>query len=324
MVRKDSDTGDDPVDARQAIVFVPPLTCRSSHTTVVLVLHGAGSNAKAMVEFCGLNSVGQSMGWVMVYPDGSGRTPQARCWNARADCGFAGRKNIDDVLFIKQLVDELTRSFDTPLQLFAVGMSNGGMMSYRLADELPRRFSIRLQAIASVAGVIPSPPLEGPPVSVLHFHGTADAYVPIEGGVGPRNRFRKPMYSAIQSVASWAARNGCVPKVGDAMDATADLPASAAEATTHSETTTYSEAPPRPVRVWMPEHRHGPDGAMRVEHWNYGVGKESTRVEHYRIEGGGHTWPGRPSAMEFLGPTIATLDANAVIRDFFVSCSQSI
>lgn len=40
-------------------------------------------------------------------------------------------------------------------------------------------------------------------------------------------------------------------------------------------------------------------------------------VELYVIEGGGHTWPGTSAPKPLLGPTTQTIDASAMIWDFF-------
>jgi polyhydroxybutyrate depolymerase len=60
-------------------------------------------------------------------------------------------------------------------------MSNGGMMTHRLACELPQRFA----AFAPTAAVELAPsctPSEAVPL--MHVHGTDDGHVPVGGGVG--------------------------------------------------------------------------------------------------------------------------------------------
>jgi polyhydroxybutyrate depolymerase len=62
-------------------------------------------------------------------------------------------------------------------------MSNGGFLSYRLACEAADSFA----AIAPVAGVLGIPEMDctpSRPVTVMHFHGTADGLVPYNGGFG--------------------------------------------------------------------------------------------------------------------------------------------
>lgn len=82
----------------------------------------------------------------------------------------------DDVAFIGKLLDDLATVVKVDeKRVYAYGMSNGGMMSYRLAAEL----SDRIAAVAPVAGTITieeSKPKR--PVPIIHFHGTKDTSSP--------------------------------------------------------------------------------------------------------------------------------------------------
>ena len=61
-------------------------------------------------------------------------------------------ENTNDVAFIAALIDHLIKKFNAdPKRVYATGMSNGAMMSYRLGCEL----SGKIAAIAPVAGNIP-------------------------------------------------------------------------------------------------------------------------------------------------------------------------
>ena len=61
--------------------------------------------------------------------------------------------------------------------VFVTGMSNGAMLTYRLACDRPGRFA----AIGPVAGTITSDCPTPAPIPVLHIHGEADANVPFDG-----------------------------------------------------------------------------------------------------------------------------------------------
>ena len=59
--------------------------------------------------------------------------------------------NVDDVAFIRALLDDLMRAYQVDAKrVYATGMSNGAIMAYRLASEL----SDRIAAIAPVAGAV--------------------------------------------------------------------------------------------------------------------------------------------------------------------------
>jgi polyhydroxybutyrate depolymerase len=59
------------------------------------------------------------------------------------------------------------------------------------------------------------------------------------------------------------------------------------------------------------------DEGIAVERLTWGVGRGGSEVVFYRLEGGGHTWPGRRPDSVLLGPSALSLDANRIIWDFF-------
>lgn len=74
-----------------------------------------------------------------------------------------------------------------PKRIFATGISNGAMMSYRLACEL----SDKIAAVAPVEGAQNVDCWPSNRISVIVFHGTADRLVPFDGGttrfqIGPK------------------------------------------------------------------------------------------------------------------------------------------
>ena len=62
---------------------------------------------------------------------------------------LAMENNVDDVVFFPALIDKLEHDYAVePKRIFVTGISNGGMMSYRLACEL----ADKVAAIAPVEG----------------------------------------------------------------------------------------------------------------------------------------------------------------------------
>ena len=82
--------------------------------------------------------------------------------------------DIDDVAFTRAVLDDLARVVNVDAdRVFATGMSNGGIMAYRVASEL----SDRIAAIAPVGRPMGTETCSpNRPVSVMHFHGTDDAF----------------------------------------------------------------------------------------------------------------------------------------------------
>jgi polyhydroxybutyrate depolymerase len=155
-----------------------------------------------------MNQVADRFGFLAVYPEGTGLT-RLLTFNAGTCCGYAVRKGVDDVGFVRHLLDEeLPRHYAVDnKRVYATGLSNGAMLCYRLACEL----SDRIAAIAPVAG---SMGVEGPrpvrPVPVMHFHGMQDPNVPFAGGVG-KNAIQPLAHRPIpETIAWWARVNRCL------------------------------------------------------------------------------------------------------------------
>jgi polyhydroxybutyrate depolymerase len=131
-----------------------------------------------------------------VYPEGISRS-----WNSSDSGGDARLLNVDDVGFIRQLIDLMVNTGQVdPRRVFATGISSGGEMSHRLACEL----SDRVTAVASVSGNLGiaacNPAL---PVSVLEIHGTADVYAPMEGDASQN------LPPTMSTMRRWAQIDGC-------------------------------------------------------------------------------------------------------------------
>jgi polyhydroxybutyrate depolymerase len=190
---------------RRYFVHAPPSN-DSKPLPLVLVLHGATQSPENVEEMSGMSAAADRENFLAVYPRGTGRLPT---WNAGACCGPAMEQRIDDVGFIDALIAKLERDYAVdPKRIFATGISNGGMLSYRLACEL----SGKIAAIAPVEGAQDLACHPSNPVSVIVFHGTADRLVPFEGG---RTPFQVGPHRADTSVASsaafWAKQDGCSP-----------------------------------------------------------------------------------------------------------------
>jgi polyhydroxybutyrate depolymerase len=176
---------------------------------LVVALHGGGGNGAGLEAHVGLDAIAGREGFLVVYPDGSGRLGDVLLtWNSGNCCGFALDQPVDDVAFIRALVSHLSLSHTIdPARVYATGMSNGGMMSYRLACEASDLFA----AVAPVAGALNVDCEPSEPLSVLAIHATADQHVLFEGGapavsVDSHERVDRSVHYAM---TFWAARDGC-------------------------------------------------------------------------------------------------------------------
>ncbi len=190
---------------RTYLIHVPKGYDPKKPTPVVLALHGAAMNGPMMVWFSGLNTTADKSGFIVVYPSGTGTGPFLT-WNAGGFKGKVAEGKADDVAFVGKLLDDLGTVVKVDeKRVYACGMSNGGMMCYRLAAEL----SDRIAAVAPVAGTIAideSKPKR--PVPVLHFHGTKDSIVPFEMTKGKAPSFMK-LKGVEDSIQTWVKLNGC-------------------------------------------------------------------------------------------------------------------
>ncbi len=190
---------------RTYLVHVPKGYDPKQPAPVILALHGAAMNGSMMVWFSGLNKKSDEAGFLVVYPSSTGTGPFLT-WNAGGFKGKMAEEKADDVAFIGKLLDDLGTVVKVDeKRVYACGMSNGGMMCYRLAAEL----SDRIAAIAPVAGTVAieeNKPKR--PVPVIHFHGTKDTLVPFEMAKGKAPAFMK-LKGVEESVQTWVKLNGC-------------------------------------------------------------------------------------------------------------------
>lgn len=188
-------------------IFRPPGLSTSRAVPLVVMLHGGfGTGAQAEQSY-GWDAEAQQHGFVVVYPDGVGKS-----WNAGGCCGSAKRNNIDDVGFINQLLRQvIIDEHIDPNRMYVTGISNGAMMAYRLACELPNTFA----AIGPVAGTMVAGCAAAAKTSVMHIHGLDDKNVPFNGGIGSKG-FEwvvKVNYPSVPSViARWRTIDQCGPE----------------------------------------------------------------------------------------------------------------
>ncbi|MFO0429185.1 MAG: alpha/beta hydrolase family esterase [Planctomyces sp.] len=263
---------------RSYLVHIPPNYDPKKPTPVILAFHGGGANANHMVAYCGLNRKSDDAGFIVVYPNGTGRLEKLLTFNAGNCCGYAMTNEIDDVEFTRRILDDLATSANINAKMvFATGMSNGAIMSYRLASEL----SDRIAAIAPVGGPMGTERCKpSRPVSVIHFHGTDDEHAPINGGKG-KGVSGTEFYSVEHSIQAWVEANGCNKK---------------------------------PVVTMFPDTAK--DGTL-VSRKTYGSGKGGAEVVLVEIVGGGHTWPGQQPRLKALGKSTRNISANDMMWDFF-------
>jgi polyhydroxybutyrate depolymerase len=250
--------------------YIAYLPAGGGHGAPLLIaFHGYTETPENLVRFSGLAEPATEKGYVVLFPRGIGRS-----WNAGLCCAEAMTQDVDDVGFAVAVIDDAAQRYGIDRhRVFLTGMSNGAMLSYRIAAERPDLVA----GIAPVAGTLAtrSGAIRGP-VPILDFHGTEDGLVSYEGGTGMRfNQLFRPVPETLRL---WAKADG------DGSSPT-------------------SMAVPGPA-----------DDGLSVQKLEFGG--STVPVVHYKVIGGGHTWPGRP-APAFLGASTKAIDADAIMLDFF-------
>lgn len=185
---------------RSYLLHVPARTRQGVRLPLVLVFHGGGGSGRRMAEHTGFHRLGESQGFVVVYPNAlSGR------WN---DGRVLSGAPHDDVAFVRALLDTLRRELPIdPARIYATGISNGAMFSHRLACDMSGVFA----AIGAVAGALPAALAPGctnaAPLSLIALQGTDDGLIPFDGGGS--GAARGAVLSARETAAHWALRAGC-------------------------------------------------------------------------------------------------------------------
>ena len=200
--------------ARTYKAHIPKSYVSAAPAPLILAFHGGGGDSAIMADDrYNLISKSDKEGFIVAFPNGASRLKSGKfaTWNAGNCCGYARDNNIDDVGFTREVIRDLKSRFTIdPRRIFAIGMSNGGMFSYRLACDLTDQF----KAVASVAGTDNcSDCSPSKPISILHIHARDDDHVLFNGGAGPK-AFKDPakvtnFTSVPETLSRWISRNHC-------------------------------------------------------------------------------------------------------------------
>lgn len=273
---------------RRYLLYVPPTVEKAKPLQLVIMLHGMAGTALNSQRETGWSAKANEEGFIVVYPEATRpneaqppslrKNPQA--WNDGSGRFHAAERNIDDVAFIKALIDSLDDSYLLDLKrIYVTGFSNGSSMVFRLGAEL----ADRVAAIAPHSGtcwIETFPPSID--ISVCYFTGTSDTLNPIDGGypklaIGGKDQGGRSKPPVMTMIAKWAKALEC------------------------------SEVP------------RTDETALGVRTYCYGPGRNAAEVICITIDELGHHWAGGMSqAPEFLvGKSSDKLKATDVIWEFF-------
>ncbi len=249
----------------------------------VFLLHGGGGTAPQLERFSDFDRVAAAEGLVAIYPQGVGRQ-----WNDHRVVGV--QSSADDERFLLDVIDRLVATgLVDGKRVYIAGISNGALMALDMACN----HADRIAGIAVIAGSLPlGYRCElARPLPAIFFHGTADQFIPFEGGpiAGRFSAQRASVVSARETIDFFVKINGCRTRQAEAL------------------------ADPIP-----------PDGTHATV-YHYGDCLPSGAVESVVIDGGGHSWPGARQGVlldHLLGPASRAVDAGAELWRFFDRAAQ--
>jgi polyhydroxybutyrate depolymerase len=262
---------------------VPPAHDGEAPVPLVLDLHGYLEGADAHKVHSDLGAYGDEQGFVTITPQGTGDPVR---WDATVDSA--------DMAFIGDLLDEIgaTLCIDER-RIFVTGLSNGAFMTSAIACA----YGDRIAAAAPVAGISDIEGCEPDrAVPVVAFHGTDDGFVAFEGGLG-------------EDAADLPAPDGS----GETLEDRGVTPSAGDGPSIPQITAAWADrngCRPKPRREEI---------ASDVTLVRYRC-PDDADVELYRVEGGGHSWPGSEFSRQIesiTGPTTFSISANEVMWEFF-------
>lgn len=187
-------------------LFVPASYDSDAPVPLIVLLHGYGSNGVQQNAYMRISEMVDRYGFILATPDGTQETTgrNARFWSASDACCNFYATELDDSAYILAIINAVKSQYTVDARrVYLIGHSNGGFMSYKAAHD----HSDVIAGIASLAGADATVELAAPanPVHVLQIHGTADGTIAYAGGNIQGNVYP----GAVESVARWAAYNGC-------------------------------------------------------------------------------------------------------------------
>jgi len=268
------------------LVHLPQNIKTQSALPILFHLHGGGGTARSSIglTYGRFNELSNRDGFIVVYPQAV-----AKNWNdgRKSNKVKAWRENIDDVGFIVAIIEELNKKYSIDNnRIFTTGMSNGGFMSSRLICDRADIFrgAAILTATLSVDYFPKCKPEQSTAVMVMN--GTEDKIVPFNGGqVKVLNKSRGNVLSTGDIMKFWKEKNECITK--------------------------------KPMVSLSNKQNDG----TTVDVIEYENCNERGSLILYRINGGGHTWPGGKQYFgeRLIGKTSRDIVACDIIWNYFKS-----
>ena len=170
---------------RQYLIYIPNSYNGQSKLPLMINFHGFGGEVNDHLAYTDMRSLADSENFILIYPQGSELGGYSH-WNAALN-GGDNKSTVDDLGFVEALIN-LHSDIVNLKRVYAVGYSNGGMMSYALACYK----SNLIAAIGSVSGsMLQTDCTPSHSIPLIKLHGTSDSVISYDGN---------SYYSSVESI----------------------------------------------------------------------------------------------------------------------------
>jgi polyhydroxybutyrate depolymerase len=250
--------------------YIPSSYDGSEAVPLLFMFHGFGGNGDLARSYTRFDELAEQEGFIAVFPDAFDLTghecagsfpPGGEIGWLVAPEGLQFCAGVDDPLFVWNMIGWFKDNYNIDAsRIYSTGFSMGAMLSFYLNIWLGDTFA----AIAPVGSPMPwwygdLPPIWHPPftpMTMILMHGTDDPILWYRGYGGTGGPLT---FSVDMSIAFWCGINGI------------------------NMTSTEPE-----VTTWGPTA----EDSTEVTRYVYSGGTDGAEVILFKVEGGGHTWPG--------------------------------
>ncbi len=157
-------------------IYIPETFERDSESGALIHLHGYRGTAKGVMRNKALTALVANLNIALIAPKSKGRD-----WNFPNSPSYNGLSNNNELEFFADLIEDVVNRFGISREnLILSGFSSGGMAVWHLACYQGDMFSAYIPLSGTFWGDIPETCQHGA-IDLIHFHGTNDAVVPLEG-----------------------------------------------------------------------------------------------------------------------------------------------
>lgn len=255
-----------------------PVGCGLKECPLVMAFHEGEGSGDRFDDNIKMTTLSDRHNFILIYPNGISKN-----WND-------GRPEVaphsDDITFVDRMLEEIKQRHKVDAKkIYATGLSNGGLFTFRLACERANVFAAIAPVAANMGLNLSQICQPSRPVPILNIVGTEDKIVPMTGGeVKGAFRLRNlgRILSSNETLNFWIVKNKCSNK-------------------------------PNVEKVIENDRKDGTHALLE----KYEGCSDSADVYRWVIGDGGHTWPSGNPKNKLNGKVSQEINASEVIWDFF-------